>query len=196
LLALTAVVIFALVIGGELSGLNLMRNHPSSGQDYFPAVEFVAAHHTPGEPIIVAYPPPAYIALGSKDDLIFVSGTLDRERAQVYARRLNNGEYADYWIGAPSIVTTGQLCQALLSSPSAWLIVDRARLRADWAYKGDMATVMLGLTRDAEPDWPAGRALVRRLAPISKRDQDAVDICSEAMVREGFDEPRFEPLPR
>jgi hypothetical protein len=189
LLSLVAVSGLMLVLLLELSGLNRMRANPRSGQDYFPAVEYVAARRLPGEPVLVAWPPPAYLALGSREDLIFVSGTLDRARARIYAQRAQNGEYLDYWIGVPSIVTTGQLCQKLLISPNLWLIVDRARLRADWAYEGEMADVMLGMTYNVDPDWVPGNAMVRRPAFAPDRDPQAEQLCIRAMEEEGLRVP-------
>jgi hypothetical protein len=195
-LGLAAVLVIALVLGGEASELYRIRQDPDSGVDYFPAVQYVAARHKPGEPVYVALPTPAYLALGSKEDLVFVSGKLDDPLAKIYALRTSEGGYVDYWIGAPTIVTTGQLCTALLSPEPYWLIVDGFRLGRDWAYEGEMAEVMVGLTRKVDPNWPTGIAMVRKRAPDSRIDPAVLAICSEALVREGLDEPRFTPHPR
>ena len=195
-LGLAAVLVLALVLGGEASELYRINQNPDSGVDYFPAVQYVAARHEPGQPVYVALPTPAYLALGSKEDLVFVSGKLDDPLASIYALRTSDGGYVDYWIGAPSIVTTGQLCNALLAPEPYWLIVDGFRLGRSWAYEGEMAEVMVGLTRKVDPDWPTGIAMVRTRAPYSKIDPGVLAICSEARVREGLDEPRFTPHPR
>jgi hypothetical protein len=195
-LALAAALVVVLVLSADASELYRIHQNPDSGVDYSPAVEYVAARHTPGEPVYVALPTPAYLALGSKEDLVFLSGKLDDPLARIYALRTTDGGYVDYWIGAPSIVTTGQLCNALLSSEHYWLIVDGFRLGRDWAYEGEMAEVIVGLTRKVDPDWPSGIAMVRQRAPMSRIDPEVLAICSEAMVREGFDEPHFNPHPR
>jgi len=178
------VALVALILVHELSGLNNLRTRPVIGSDYLVVSEYVAARHKPGEPVFVAIPPPAYLALGSRDDLIFVSSPLNRERAQRYTRLTADGEYVDYWTGVRSIVSTGQLCHAMLTSPSLWLIVDGSRLEADWAYKGEMAQVLTGLTYIQY--YTPGGAMVRRLAPIPSRDPKAEALCEDAMAREGL----------
>src|SRR4051794_13953444 len=93
LFAVLAVGIMALVLVHEVSGLDGLRSNPVTGSDYIPVSEYVAARHKPGEPVFVAIPPPAYLALKSRDDLIFVSSPLDRERAQRYTRLTSKGVY-------------------------------------------------------------------------------------------------------
>ncbi|MEA2530073.1 MAG: hypothetical protein QOG89_1717 [Thermomicrobiales bacterium] len=184
ILAAVAVGLFLLVLVHELTGLNRMQTQPVLGSDYVKIAEYVAARHKPGEPVFVAIPTQAYLALGSRDDLIFISSPLDRERAQRYSRLTSDGRYVDYWTGVRSIVSTGQLCQALLTSPDLWLLVDGARLNADWAYLGDMATVINGLTYMRSYDLSG--AMVRRLAPIPSRDPLAEKLCAKAMELEGL----------
>ncbi len=184
ILSVAAALLLTLVLVHEVSGLNNLRTRPILGSDYLRVSQFVAARHKPGEPVFVALPPPAYLALGSRDDLIFISSPLDRKRAQRYTRLTANGEYVDYWTGVHSIVSTGQLCYALLTSPSLWLIVDGSRLEADWAYQGEMAQVITGLTYIRY--WTPSGAMVRRLAPIPARDPKTEALCEDAMAREGL----------
>jgi hypothetical protein len=179
------VALLLLVFAHEATGLARLRSNPVLGSDYVVTAEYLAARHTPGEPVFVAIPTQSYLALGSKDDLIFVSSPLERERAQRYTRLTSNGEYVDYWTGVRSIVSTGQLCQALLTSPKLWMLVDGARLSADWAYLGEMADVINGLTYMRFYDFDSG-SMVRRLKPSPSRDPMAERICANAMEREGI----------
>ena len=64
------------------------------------------------------------------------------------------------------------------------MLVDGARLDADWAYQGDMATVITGLTYIRY--WQPGGAMVRRLAPIPSRDPVAEQLCTDEMENEGL----------
>jgi hypothetical protein len=182
--AVGAVALLALVFVHEATGLTRLQNHPIIGSDYVKIAQYVAARHKPGEPVFVSIPTQAYLALGSRDDLIFISSPLDRARAQRYSRLTSDGRYVDYWTGVRSIVSTGQLCQALLSSPNLWMLVDGARLNADWAYLGDMATVINGLTYIRYYDMSG--AMVRRLAPVPSRDPVSEKLCATAMEQEGL----------
>jgi hypothetical protein len=184
ILAVVAVGLLLLVFVHEVSGLNRLKTQPVIGSDYVLIAQYLAARHKPGEPVFVSIPTQAYLALGNRDDLIFISSPLDRERAQRYSRLTSDGRYVDYWTGVRSIVSTGQLCQALLSSPNLWLLVDGARLNADWAYLGDMATVINGLTYMRYYDMSG--AMVRRLAPVPSRDPIAEKLCAKAMAMEGL----------
>lgn len=184
-LAVVGVAVLLLVLVHEATGLARLRSNPVLGSDYVVTAQYLAARHKPGEPVFVAIPTQAYLALGSRDDLIFVSSPLERERAQRYTRLTSNGEYVDYWTGVRSIVSTGQLCQALMTSPTLWMLVDGARLSADWAYLGEMADVIDGLTYIRYYDLDSG-AMVRRLKPSPSRDPEAERICENAMDREGI----------
>src|SRR5262249_49436287 len=184
ILAIGAVALLALVLVHEATGLHGMQTDPVMGSDYVKIAQYVAARHKPGEPVFVSIPTQAYLALGSRNDLIFISSPLDRARAQRYSRLTSDGRYVDYWVGVRSIVSTGQLCQALLSSPNLWMLVDGSRLSADWAYLGDMATVINGLTYIRFYD--TSGAMVRRLAPAPSRDPIAEKLCAKAMAQEGL----------
>ena len=163
----------------DANGLYRLRENPVTGTDYLPAAEFIAARHEPGQKILTALPPPAYLALGSTEDLIFLSSSQDRKRAQRYTRLTADGTYVDYWTGVDSVVDIRTLCSTLLNTPDLWLLVDRSRLGADWAFAGPMATVIEGLTYiryEAE-----GGAMVRRLAPIPSREPAAEHMCDTAL---------------
>lgn len=179
-LAVISVLLVAVTLFYELGGLNRLRNEPVTGVDYVPAAEYVAARHKPGEKILTALPPPAFLAVGSTDDLIFLSSPQDRKRAQRYTRLTADGRYVDYWTGTDSVVNVAGLCNTLLTAHGIWLLVDDSRLTADWAFKGAMADVILGMTY-VQFEAPGG-AQVRRLEPIPARDPAAEAICAAAIA--------------
>jgi hypothetical protein len=175
-----AVLLIAAIMVYELGGLNDLRKDPVTGVDYVPVAEYVAARHKPGEPILTALPPPAYLAVGSAEDLIFLSSPLDRKRAQRYTRLTSDGRYVDYWTGADSVVDVAGLCNTLLTEPKVWILVDQSRLAADWAFLGPMADVINGMTY-VQFTAPGG-AQVRRLSPAPARDPAAEAVCTAAMA--------------
>ena len=177
---LAALVIASIFISYDVAGIADLQQDPVTGVDYIPVVNFVEARKQPGEKVLVALPPPAYLAFRSTDDLIFLSSPISRKRAQRYTRLTEDGGYVDYWTGVDSVVDTASLCQTLYNEPGLWLIVDEARLNADWAFQGSMATVIRGLTYvryEAE-----GGAMVRRLSPLPSRDPAAEQLCAEAQT--------------
>lgn len=180
LLSAISVALIAAVLLYELGGLNALRVNTVTGVDYVPAAEYIAARHKTGEAILTALPAPAFLAVGSADDLIFLSSPLNRKRAQRYTRLTADGRYIDYWTGADSVVDVAGLCNTLLTAPNVWVLVDESRLKADWAYLGPMANVITGLTYlQFEVE---GGAQVRRLAPLPARAPYAESICTAAMV--------------
>ena len=177
---LASIIIGSIFAGYDVAGITDLHNDPVLGVDYLPVVEFVAERRQPGEKVIVALPPPAYMAFGSEEGLIFLSSPLDQKRAQRYTRLTEHGGYVDYWTGVDSIVDTASLCQALLNEPGVWVLVDDQRLDATWAYRGPMATVIRGLTYIRYYD--EGGAMARRLAPPPSRAPGAEQICAEAQT--------------
>ena len=177
---LVAIVIGSIFAGYDVAGIADMQDNPVTGVDYIPVVEFVAERRQPGEKVLVALPPPAYLAFGSTEDLIFLSSPLDRKRAQRYTRLTEDGGYVDYWTGVDSVVDTASLCQTIINEPGLWLIVDEQRLNSDWAFQGTMATVIRGLTYIRfEAD---GGAMVRRLSPAPSRTVRAEELCAAAQT--------------
>jgi hypothetical protein len=175
-----AIAIASLFAVYDVAGITEMHRDPITGVDYIPVVEFVEERRLPGEKVLVALPPPAFLAFQSTDDLIFLSSPLDRKRAQRYTRLTEDGGYVDYWAGVDSVVDTASLCQTLLNEPGLWLVVDESRLDADWAFQGTMAAVIRGLTYvryDAE-----GGAMARRLSPPPSRDPQAEFLCAAAQT--------------
>jgi hypothetical protein len=189
-LAVIAVMVVSAVLWYEIEGINELRAKPVIGADYVAISEYVAARHKPGEAILTALPAPVYLAVGSKDDIIFLPSPIDRERAQRYTRILADGRYVDYWTGADSVVDVAGLCNTLLTTPDIWIVLDDARLKADWAYAGPMAQVIYGMTYiQYSAD---GGAQVRRVSPSPARQPAAEQICAAAMA--GLPLPKVEDL--
>jgi len=179
-LAVVAVLLIGAVLIYDMSGLNALRTDPVTGVDYLPIAEYVAARHAPGEAILTALPAPAFLAVDSADDLIFLSSPIDRKRAQRYTRLTVDGRYLDYWTGSDSVVDVAGLCNTLLTAPNVWVVIDETRLVADWAYLGPMSDVITGLTYVQHHDMSGSQ--VRRLAPLPARDPFAESICAAAMT--------------
>lgn len=174
------IIVIVAFLAYDVSGLADLHKNPVTGVDYVPIVNFVAERKEPGEKVLVALPPPAYLALESSDDLIFLSSPLTRKRAQRYTRLTEDGQYMDYWAGVESVVDTSGLCQTLINEPDLWLIVDTARLNADWAFQGSMATVIKGMTYVRYET--EGGAQVRRLSPPASRTARAEELCAMAQT--------------
>jgi hypothetical protein len=162
-LLLVAAMVIGFVLVEQVSGLVNVIHHPVLGADYQAAANFVAAQHVPGEPVLIALPPPGYLALGERDDVVFLASSLEAKRAQRYTRRTADGRYVDFWLGVPAIVSTEQLCSAIAESPDLWLIVDESRLDYAWAFAGPMADAIRASTYEVYSG--TGGISVRR--PIS-----------------------------
>lgn len=134
------------VLLNSLTGTDWRLSNSGSAPDYFAAMEYVADNHEPGQPIIVALPPVAYLSLDAQGrrDITFLGGSEDSSRAQRYTQ-LVNGEYVDFWLGAPAITTIMDLCTLLTTSPQrSYLVVDEERLSGEWAYGGRVELLING----------------------------------------------------
>ena len=147
-LVLVTVALIGLVLVEQIGGLVDVTRRPVLGADYQSAAAYVAARHAPGQPVVIALPPPGYLALGERDDLVFLASSLEDLRAQRYTRLTVDGRYVDFWLGVPAIVSAEELCAALDTSPDLWLIVDETRLNSDWAFAGSMANAIFGSTHE------------------------------------------------
>lgn len=193
---LAAIILGSIFAGYDVAGITDMHTDPVLGVDYLPVVKFVEERRQPGEKVLVALPPPAYVAFGSEDGLIFLSSPLDQKRAQRYTRLTEDGGYVDYWTGVDSIVDTASLCQVLLNEPGIWILVDGQRLDATWAFRGSMATVIRGLTYVRYYD--ESGAMARRLAPPPSRTAGVEQLCAAAQTgrlieSDELDVPEEEP---
>jgi len=141
-----AVLLASLILLFQVGGLLSFVKRPPSGPDYLAATEYVEQRHKPGELIVSAIPPPVYLVRQTMDDLVFLPGPLDGVRAQRYTRLTGQGEFSDYWLGVPSIVSVTALCDTIAGNPDLWLVVDESRLNESIAYQGPMAEVIRGTT--------------------------------------------------
>jgi hypothetical protein len=169
----------ALVLVHIGSGINFLTNNTVLDPDYVDAAEYVQARKLPGEKVIVGLTPAPYLAFDGTEDLIFLPGPWYSLRALRYTRVTTDGQRIDYWAGVPAYVTTAELCGTLLNEPNTWMIIDKLRLNAPWAYAGEMATVIRGLTYEVYRG--PGDSLVMRVRPTPSRDAKAERLCQTAM---------------
>lgn len=166
------------VLLNSLMGAEWRLSNSGSAPDYFAAMKYVAEHHEPDQPIIVALPPVAHLALDSdaRDDVYFLGGSEDNGRAQRYTR-LMNGEVVDFWLGAPAITTIKDLCGLLTASPRpSFIVLDEERLTGEWAYGGRMEQLINGASRHvAEGD---NGVIVSESLPYGAWDLPAQAACA------------------
>jgi len=148
---------------------------PVVDADYIAALRYVAAHREPDQQVATALPPAATLLLGGRDGLHFLAGPTDSPRVARYTRTTTDGRRIDFWAGAAAIVSTNQLCEFLIGTPTAWIVVDTPRLRATWAYAGPFADVLTGGT--AEVARFRGQVLVLRPRPPSSWSHGAASAC-------------------
>lgn len=143
--ASSAIVLVVVGIGG---GLAWRLQHAVVHPNYDAAMAYAADRHVPGQPVIVALPPVAYLALdeADRDDLYFLAGSQHRPRAERYTRWTDDGRLIDYWVGADSIVTADELREMLMENPDSLLVIDEHRLTADWAYQGEIEDLITETT--------------------------------------------------
>jgi len=167
-----------LVLLGIHFGTGLVRQweFPLVDADYYPSLRYVAQRQQPGEPVIVALPAAAYLVLPNREDIRFLAGQEGNSRVARYTSRTADGRIVDYWIGAESIVSRAGLCETFLRHPDAWVVVDLWRLREPWAYQGDIATIIWGMT--TQLDVSSTGVFVLRAAPPALRSPGAVVLCA------------------
>jgi hypothetical protein len=127
-------------------GLRYLADHPVVEADYAVAMRYVADHHAPGQPVITAFPPVAYLALGEREDLLYLVRLGDASVVQPYTVRTGAGTEVDRWVGSPAVTSVANLCHLLQDRPDAWVVADEFRLDASWGYRGAAATVLRGAT--------------------------------------------------
>ena len=123
--------------------------YPGGDPDYWNATRWAAEHRTSEQVVITTLPPSAYFWFTGEefDDLIFLAGHAVSQRTLRYIKPNLNGEPGDFWLGRPSIGSTGQLCAALQQHAGrALIVIDLIRLRALWAMGGEMEGIILGST--------------------------------------------------
>lgn len=171
---------------------------PSSDPDFFAAMEYVRDNREDGDAIIVSLPTTAHFAFDQatiKNDLYFLAGPEERSRSNRYTRPLADGSRVDYWLGMPSIVSTGQLCEVLAShGDRTWFIVDEDRLNASWAYRGPMSEVIQGSSKLVAQG--QGGSRVFRVRPLSEWSEQASKHCTTIQAATPAPVDAATPAPR
>jgi hypothetical protein len=151
-----------------VAGVAWRLSHQVVHPDYDVAMDYVTEHHDPGQPVIVALPPVAWLSLDDSDhdDLYFLAGPQNQSRAQGYTRWTKSGDRVDYWVGVSAIVTSDDLKSILQEHPDAWVVVDEERMRANWAYGGAIEQLLLSMT---EPVYkgPGGVMVLRPVSTVA-----------------------------
>lgn len=158
---------------------------PVVDPDYPAALRYVVDRRAAEEPVAVAMPPAAYLAFGGGEGLSFLAGAEDHIRVRRYTRIENDGQRTDYWAGIPAIAANRDLCAFLRDNRIAWIVVDRQRLGAGWAYAGSFADILTGGSRVAFT--APGNAEVRRPLPVPLWTTRATSLCRESGVRRTTD---------
>jgi len=104
------------------TGIRALGLHSRERPDPIPAYRYVAAHHVPGEPIVVDWPPFAYFVLGDHPDLRFMVGA--EWRFGRYTRPAGDERLTDMFMGTEAIASVAELCGLLAAHPSSWLVPD------------------------------------------------------------------------
>ncbi|HYJ12492.1 MAG TPA: glycosyltransferase family 39 protein [Thermomicrobiales bacterium] len=135
-----------IVVMGMGSGIAWRLDERVVQPDYISAMEYVEAHHLPGQPIVVAWPPVSYLAMGDsgQEDLYFLTGS--PSRAERYTLSTNDESHIDYWIGVDSIDTIDGLRLFLEENPDAWVVVDQDRLESTFSYAGEIDRLLEEMT--------------------------------------------------
>jgi hypothetical protein len=147
--------------------------------DYWEITEWVADTWEPGQAVITTLPPAAGVLFDDETretSMYFLAGPEGSDRATRYAKRRSDGIVGDYWLGVPVIGSSSTLCEVLYRhAGNAWLIVDHARLNADWALKGVMAAIIqnAGDTRFSS----SSGALALWVRPYEEWDVTAKHLC-------------------
>ncbi|HEV2073446.1 MAG TPA: hypothetical protein VGR29_07360 [Thermomicrobiales bacterium] len=163
--------VFSVAIAVTLiSGATWRLQNPVVHPDHHAAMEYITEHHVAGEPIISSLPAIAYLAIDEedRDDLYFLAGEQDQSRARRYTRYTGEGVLIDYWVGADALVSSTRLQVFLRQHPDAWVVVDRERLQAEWAYAGVVEDILRESTVPVAIT--AGGGLVLRPAQLSEAD--------------------------
>jgi hypothetical protein len=140
-----AKLIVVLVVIGIGSGLAWRLDQRVVQPDYISAMEYVEDHHLSGQPVVVAWPPVSYLAMGdSGEDLYFLAGSLPR--AERYTRVPDDGSRTDYWVGVATIDTIDGFRRFLEENSDAWVVVDEDRLESTFSYAGEIDLLLQEMT--------------------------------------------------
>jgi hypothetical protein len=148
------------------------------------ALDFVAAHRAPSDPIFVSWPPDVYLMLG-KLPKIRALGPLPTGRAA-------RGKKTDFWVGWPVTDVPKDACAFLANHPGAWFVLD-PRLSNSRSLR-DLAAGTADVIFPPLGDVNGGSTLVLRVPPagswkvargVGERDEDnsVVSVCRKRAVQ-------------
>jgi len=140
-LSLGAVALLAAQFLNIGTGLANLTANPQIDTDYVAASLYVNEHRDPNAIILTSVPEPTYLALDGATNLYYLVGRL---QVGWYTHALPDGSIVDFWIGAPAVIGARNLCGLLYQHPDSWIVVDKARLNANWGFSGSMNTIIWG----------------------------------------------------
>ena len=132
-----------------LQGARWQLDYETPDPDYFLGSSYVETVKQPGQFVLTPFPAVAWLEFDDTNrvDIVPLAGPKGGSRLGSETRDLSwtgtNDYFIDYWTGKTAIGTNGQLCWYMLSAaPPPLMVIDTTRLEADWAFKGDFATVI------------------------------------------------------
>jgi hypothetical protein len=155
-LALGGIIVVNLVTGIFTLDDQFLEDEP----DPIPALQYVVAHRSPEDFVVVSSPPESYLVLGNTSPVGVIGGALPI--------RLADGREVDYWIGWPKLGREA-LCQSLSEYPRTWAVLTASFLEqstvtaeimrgtADVVWRADDGMLVLQSRDEAEWDQAARR---------------------------------------
>lgn len=145
-----ALLIILPTLANSVTAADWQLDRPGYDADYWEITAWVGEHYEEGQFIITSLPPAAWFWFPEStiaSQTYFLAGPESRARSRRYVKTTSEGENSEYWLGIPPITSVQSLCTALKDGAGmAWVITDTARLKASWAYKGEMAELILATT--------------------------------------------------
>lgn len=145
-----ALLIIVPALSNSATAAEWRMNRPGYDADYWQITSWVGDRYEAGQVVITSLPPAAAFWFPEsvvQNQMYFLAGPEGRPRSRRYIKTQEDGATTDYWMGIPSITSVDSLCAVLKHGAGlTWIITDGARLGASWAYKGDMADLILGTT--------------------------------------------------
>jgi hypothetical protein len=136
----------SIMVGGLMTSLVYRWQTPVVNSVYEDVFTVLRERQTPGELILVAMPPVAWLSLpGQRGEIRFLAGSAGRERSDRYTFPDGNVR-RDFWLGVESVTSVRQLCEHLSANPGSWVAIDQGRLVSRSVYGGDMNTVLRNAT--------------------------------------------------
>ena len=158
---------------------------PGGSTTYEESIEWLSENVGDGDRVIMALP---QLLVFADDDgrlverSMYLAGPEDRDRTSRYVKTQSDGAVTDFWLGIPTIASTGALCGALeLDGGAVWLVVDRFRLNDDSFFGGEMADLIRGSSEEAFTEPNFGR--VWEVRPRSGWSAEAIALCPAAPTR-------------